>query len=288
METPKQSEAMSRLSEKIQEFGLGRVANELNGLTRKSIRLIPTPSTTLPTGSSKLGGLPDLADEIAWPTWKKVPLGFIAQINLVEAKPFDLEGVLPRSGMLYFFYEAASQTWGFDPKDSGSCRVLLHEGPASALKVREAPAGLPAQTDFLQQAVVLEPEITLPDWESPYIQQLGLTNHERDSYFGLLAAIRPRGPLHWLLGHPDQIHGDMLLECQLVSNGIYCGDLTCFHDPRRAVLENTATDWQLLLQVDSDDHGMMWGDAGHIYFWIRKQDLAERDFSNCWLILQCG
>ncbi|MGN0700170.1 MAG: DUF1963 domain-containing protein [Oscillospiraceae bacterium] len=32
----------------------------------------------------------------------------------------------------------------------------------------------------------------------------------------------------------------------------------------------------------------MFGDCGHIYFWIRKADLAARNFDNVWLILQCG
>jgi uncharacterized protein YwqG len=33
--------------------------------------------------------------------------------------------------------------------------------------------------------------------------------------------------------------------------------------------------------------GMMWGDAGRIYFWIRREDLLARDFDRSWLILQC-
>ena len=33
---------------------------------------------------------------------------------------------------------------------------------------------------------------------------------------------------------------------------------------------------------------MMWGDVGKLYFWIRKQDLARRDFSNVWMIMQCS
>jgi uncharacterized protein YwqG len=29
------------------------------------------------------------------------------------------------------------------------------------------------------------------------------------------------------------------------------------------------------------------GDAGRLYFWIRKLDLRARDFSRIWMILQC-
>jgi uncharacterized protein YwqG len=31
----------------------------------------------------------------------------------------------------------------------------------------------------------------------------------------------------------------------------------------------------------------MWGDAGIIYYWIKTEDLARRDFEAVWLILQC-
>lgn len=67
----------------------------------------------------------------------------------------------------------------------------------------------------------------------------------------------------------------MQLECQLASNGIYVGDSSGYNHPKRRALENGATDWQLLFQIDSDEKGLgtMWGDVGRVYFWIRQQDL---------------
>jgi uncharacterized protein YwqG len=59
--------------------------------------------------------------------------------------------------------------------------------------------------------------------------------------------------------------------------------------PHRAALGAGAVQWRLLLQVDSDqDAGMLWGDVGRIYYWIRAQDLAARRLGQAWLILQCG
>lgn len=95
--------------------------------------------------------------------------------------------------------------------------------------------------------------------------------------------------IHKLLGHPDQIQGDMQLECQLVSNGLYCGDSTGYQDPKRKILEKSVKDWRLLFQVDSDEScGMMWGDVGRLYFWIKKDDLKNKDFEKAWMILQCS
>ncbi|MNE64597.1 hypothetical protein D3C80_1600170 [compost metagenome] len=81
----------------------------------------------------------------------------------------------------------------------------------------------------------------------------------------------------------------MELECQLVTNGLNCGDETGYNDPRRKELEQDKDDWVLLLKVDSEEEktGMLWGDCGRIYFWIKKQDLTKKNFDQVWCILQC-
>ena len=42
---------------------------------------------------------------------------------------------------------------------------------------------------------------------------------------------------HPIDGYPVTIQGDMYLECQLVTNGLYCGDSSSYDDPRRQELE---------------------------------------------------
>ena len=81
----------------------------------------------------------------------------------------------------------------------------------------------------------------------------------------------------------------MQLECRLVANGLYCGNASGYRDPRAALLRPGAADWRLLFQVDSQDEaGMMWGDLGRRYYWIRHEDLTARNWDRTWLILQCG
>lgn len=80
----------------------------------------------------------------------------------------------------------------------------------------------------------------------------------------------------------------MTVECELASRGIYTGDAEAWSDPRFEERTKGRTEWRLLLQVGSDDTtGMMWGDVGSIYFWIRERDLTQRAFEKTWLILQC-
>ena len=122
------------------------------------------------------------------------------------------------------------------------------------------------------------------------VQSLKLDGGEGDSYYELCATPFGGNPLHQLLGYSAPVQdNDMDLQCQLVSNGVYCGDPTGYQDPRRAELEKGRSDWILLLQIDSDDRaGMMWGDAGLLYFWIRREDLARRDFTKVWMVSQCS
>ena len=121
------------------------------------------------------------------------------------------------------------------------------------------------------------------------MERLELSEKERSRFLDLLAVVGDYGETtHRMLGHPDQVQGEMQLECQLASNGIYVGTPKGYADPRRTALEAGADDWRLLLQIDSDDNlGVMWGDCGRVYFWIKEQDLKRQDFDNVWLVLQC-
>ena len=119
-----------------------------------------------------------------------------------------------------------------------------------------------------------------------------LADEEEDCYDDFAREYRQlfaHGPTsHQFFGHSANIQGDMQLEAQLVTNGLYCGDGTDYDDPRAATLAETADQWQLLLQLDSDERIEMWGDSGMLYYWIRRDDLVAGDFSRIWMTLQCG
>ena len=82
----------------------------------------------------------------------------------------------------------------------------------------------------------------------------------------------------------------MRLECQLVTNGLFCGDSTGYHSPLAAQFAPGQTDWRLLLQLDEEflTDRIPWGVSGMVYFWCRHQDIAARSFDKAWTILQCS
>ncbi len=113
---------------------------------------------------------------------------------------------------------------------------------------------------------------------------------------------------HQLLGLPAPIHGGSPLECELAPSGrwaeareiqarMYAGD-----EAARARVRRAFERWQLLLQLgnvsdlpfpggteDDPDWRLgelcdLWARGGLMYFWIEKERLKQRDFSNVWLL----
>lgn len=240
----------------------------------------PVDDSKLALGASRLGGVPDLPEGFVWPEWKGVSLAFIAQINLSEVAAAAPSSLLPANGVLTFFYDAEQEACG-SSEDRGSWQVFYHaELP---LRRTALPEKLPVDGRFASCRLVVSPVRSFPQPGTQAAAQakVAVKDAGYEEFYDQWQMAHQTG--HQLLGFPDIIQNEMELDCQLASNGIDRHD-----DPRRKGLEPAAADWILLLQVDSDKSAkMMWGDAGCLYFWIRKQDLARKDFQKTWMIGQC-
>jgi uncharacterized protein YwqG len=270
--------------------GLARIRADIGRLAQDAVRLTSRAAdeAQLPVGASKLGGAPDLPPGIAWPAWKNTPMSFIAQVRLSDVRPFDTAHRLPATGLLVFFYDAQQQTYGADPADRGGWQVLYVAGDRPQLLRAAPPADLPAGSRFTPCALTFAREATLPQRPEALLRQLDWTSDERRLYDDFLVTLPGPAaqlePRHQLLGHPDTLQDDMHLQCALAAHGVSSMD-----DPRAAELAKTAPDWQLLLQIDSDEHaGMRWGSSGMLYYWIEQAALRRADTSNVWLVLQSG
>jgi uncharacterized protein YwqG len=228
--------------------------------------------------------------DMNWPMWREQPLIFMAQIALRDLAGTAVSAALPADGLLSFWYAGAEHAWGFDPAESGAARAI-HSPDGTDLVERPIPDGMPHDGPLAACTWLPREELTIPPWECALVEGWQLSREELDLYLALPDAVGLREDLttHRLLGHPDPVQGDMQLECQLVTNGLYCGDASGFDDARRRTLEAGAKEWRLLLQIDSDDVlGSEWGDTGRVYFWIRDRDLAARRFDSAWHVMQCS
>lgn len=272
---------------KFQDAGLEQHWQKFESLLRSEIAIQPEDAadTEIKVGQSKIGGQPDLPKNQTW--FKEnngKSLGFLAQINLSETRQFDKSNQLPSSGLLYFFYSAEQEAWGFDPKDKDKFKVFYFNGDITDLERTDFPSDLPEHSKYKTCKLSFANSVSAPNWESDIVNGL-LTSEEQDAYIELTVD----GEITKLLGHSDNIQGTMEEECQLVTNGLYCGDPSGYNDPRAEGLKKDANQWILLFQIDSiDKAGMMWGDVGRVYFWIKKDDLEKKSFDKSWFVLQCS
>jgi len=240
---------------------------------------------TCPIGSSKIGGQPDLPVDFEWyyfegeafdGTITNRPLSFLAQIDCEEASNFDKESVLPKKGMLYFFYELETMTWGLASEDKNSAKVYHYSGDKSKLKRIDFPSDLLDEYRLPEMPISFSSKIELPSfvefsehfeiakdvvWDDFEEISYKLTG-ETDEIVELA-----NGGVNKLVGYANIIQNDMLIE-----------------------FKEDTSEWRLLFQLDSivtKNYELLWGDSGRIYFYVNSDDLANLNFDNCWLFLQC-
>jgi uncharacterized protein YwqG len=238
---------------------------------------------------SHFGGSPSLPPGVVWPEKNGVKLGFLARLSLSAIAQAHSVDWLPQAGALLFFYDMEQQDWGFDPKHRGSWAVLLVPDLTSPI-TQQDNTDISAELPLAHRNIVLRCIDILPSWEKDSVSQLNLSSQESNAFFRLADTPYEAMPKHQVTGFPVPIQDDdMELECQLVSNGQFCGDPSGYKGPRALSLSAGAANWRLLFQIDTDDDlDVMWGDAGMLYFWVQEHEAKVANFSNTWLVLQCG
>lgn len=252
----------------------------------------------IPIGTSKFGGNPDVPKNFDWFYYsgedfngvtEKRPLSFLAQINCEEINKYDEDSLLPSKGILYFFYELSTMTWGFDPKDKGSAKVFYFDGDVTELKRTNFPDDLEDDFKFPELQLGFTKKYDLPCYE----EFTELIDYECWDHYDKVRSSKgheDEETVSKLLGYADLIQGGMLLQCEQVTNGIYCGNTPEITPEAQNTFKENCNQWQLLFQLDTvttNHFELMFGDSGRIYYYIKKEDLKKSKFDDCWLILQC-
>lgn len=282
-------QATKRLAMLIHEHGLLHSSAELLELARPAIRIHSrrVGATDLPVGASKMGGLPDLPPGVDWPLYKGQPLALLAQFSMSEVSVNDAEGALPQTGMLYFFYDMLEQPWGYDQAHGKGWKVIYCNVEPRTLVRATLPLLAPDEYPLHVCELHFHPELTLPPTGSDEIEALGFNDEseqgaaDSDNYWDLVNS----GVIHRLLGYPAEEQGDIRWNAQLESNGVYARGPLDENDTQASALLSGISDWRLLFQMDDDTDGVQWfgGAGGRLFYSIRYQDLAERNFDNVWI-----
>jgi len=161
-------EAERLLDEMIARHGLEHAA----GLIRESAEpcyavVSDGPDDYTVAGRSRLGGVPDLPAEAAWPTpvaaWgEPSPCAavFFAQINFADLPPLGSPSPLPAGGIMHLFVHHVESAGEPVPLTASLCP----EG--TALGRREPPAGIPICDEYLEGLTAVRvrfvPWVSLP------------------------------------------------------------------------------------------------------------------------------
>lgn len=273
---------------------LENAAPKLGSMKRISIRLTGVPSKNVPVGKSKLGGRPDLPAGVEWPeattAGVEIALPFVAQINLAQVHHHDVEGLLPESGMLYFFYYSYNYGDYFSPVN---WRVLYHSGTDAAYSPSSPPKPIPPHLEYNPRALKFTTEVTLPRPETCFIgapgdtsAKLGLTQEEWDTYIQLLYELRANKSMHQMLGYSDDAQPYAMENgYENVRDKFFPGS-----SPFKSLTPDEQNEeffqGRLLLQIDEEKSIKMRIGYGRLYFFVREQDLKAKDFSKVWVTEQ--
>lgn len=279
--------SIDEFAERLRQVGYGDLVDEFVALVRPSLRLVPDPSVIDPEAAElRLGGRPVLPNGCHWPRRASgAPLSFVAHITLERVAILDADVPFPAHGSLAFFCDPLDLMWGFSPSDADGWAVI--HCPTGAGTLRDFPDDMQPERRFRPVALNTQRELTFPPPESFDVEQI--TGEQFSKAYLPILAWGMADTTHRFMGQPDPFQGDMQAHCQMASHGVYFTD---HNSPERLRLKPGAAEWRLLLQVDSDDPertdgpGMMWGDVGRIYWWIREADLAEGRWDAAWLVAQ--
>ncbi|OJG90497.1 hypothetical protein RV16_GL001446 [Enterococcus saccharolyticus] len=224
--------------------------------------------------TSKAGGVGYFSKELAYPTnLAGQPLSLLAQINFEEMPHL---AKYPKKGILAFYIDLFDDLLGLDfdnPTNNKGFRVVYFEDITKESYTREEMddifAEFPKEDDYcvvngeFQMLGTIEPRYLVTDSYS-FEKVYGTHFYEyMETHFGDAA---------------DDV-SDAIYENLAIAGSLMGGYPFFTQEDPRNYAENV-THTELLFQLDTDEIGIMWGDSGVGNFFISKEDLANRNFTN--------
>ena len=151
--------------EKSMKIEVNDLQERLTSLKREkiSMKFAPLSDEALPIGSSKYGGQPDVPDGFEWPFDNEGhPLSLMLQINCADIANMGNGDLLPKSGMLYFFYQVSEQPW--DNTTNGA-RVLYFDAPITGLHRQDYPDSLADEEILTERTLQFKKDVSYPSWD---------------------------------------------------------------------------------------------------------------------------
>ncbi|WP_421804608.1 DUF1963 domain-containing protein [Flagellimonas sp.] len=222
----------------------------------------------IPLGSSKFYGVPHLPKGVEWPKGHY----FYAQLNFSELKDYDVEDLLPDSGILYLF---------FDP-NSFTCKAIHFNGSVEELVVKDYPNAINEELDKYYLDEYKTPEVikyrnqfgfyhfneseTLPELLEPVTEEIAKVTDLAVNIGGGRSLSKIFGCACYYQGE-DEYHISFDED-----------ELEEYFDEFEEELNDI--DYS---EYDAHEHILLLDNEfgeGNIHFWVPKEDLKQRNFDN--------
>lgn len=285
----------SPLAEVGRQYFSAADAQTLTDLLRPAFHLRALEPGELQVGY--LGGDPELPADVAWPHWEgHGPLYFVAALDCSQVPTEHLDIPLPAAGTLLFFYfdGLGESSVAFNDPDSviNGTRVLyVPAGTETAPRARPDAAAPYPRLDLAGELIP-----TIPDNGNPALiaafgdpndpvayTEYPTTDPDGTGFWEALTSFRrEHSPHHRIGGYALPIQGQVEPEG---AQALHPGDAEADAQARAEI----AAQLVVLAQIDSDGRtAMEWGDAGRLYWLIRRDDLAAGNFDLATFTWQCN
>ncbi len=264
-------------------------SDKIISLLKPTIGIETITFENIKVGSSKFGGLPDLPNNMEWPSLNGFPFGFIAQINLSELK-FDIDDLLPKKGVLYFFFSLNNSDYSKEPYDKIH-KVIYYDENFEDLSPRTYPKKYDDLAKFKGSSLAFFEHYTLPSYQNYQITELGLSDFDEELYFDcndLICQITGANSDvgNQLLGNANAVQGDVSFWWINQDYNQISDEMALY---RKNNINYEEREIILLLQVDMLDRAAgfaQFGASGGLYFGIHKADLKNHNFQKTKFVLQ--
>jgi len=240
-------------------------------------------------GNTRFGGLPDLPPNLTWPcvdteVWEfgektqgTFLYQFLAQINCADL--CDMQGYLPKRGMLYFFIDTQ---WHIP----GNHKVFYYDGDIRALQSAKRLNIKPEDIfDFPENGEIKPAKVRA----FPLVSILNTYSYHAD-YPPMNCQYEAFGP-EAAFEQIEALNQDLAGDCPQILHGINTNVFTQCGSPQMdaaKALGGKPEDYMVLLCIKSDQDisGFCFGDDGDIYFVIAKERLKNKDFSQVYCAME--
>lgn len=250
-----------------------------------------------------LGGRPTLPPELQWPIYdgagpeRRVPMHFLAQIDLSKLPDFPDRPEMPHHGTLFFFLDPVfAPVFGY--REGGS-RVLYYPDDVSTFPEQAPPPGLPvdvAQYDACSFTYAGNPTREYRRWNFTFepwqqyneraFQDQAFIRAAFDRNYQSQLEMEARTASDRV---EEEQRQDLRQSSHYQQNTMFLGarlDLGSAPDHLNGV-DVRQEDFLCLLIVDHDggaDMGFCVGDYDTMKFYVPAKDLAEGDFSRVFML----